>query len=59
MIELWHWQSPAGRDLPADYRPADRGVTHFALQVDDVDELYQRVIAAGLPANDFSKVALQ
>lgn len=51
MLELWHWQHPTGRDLPDDYRPADRGVTHFALEVDDVDALYQRVVDAGFPAN--------
>jgi len=51
MIELWQWTSPEGRNLPADYRPADRGVTHFALQTDDVDELHRRVIDAGYPAN--------
>jgi catechol 2,3-dioxygenase-like lactoylglutathione lyase family enzyme len=51
MIELWQWDHPEGRPLPADYRPADRGVTHYALEVDDVDELYQRIVAAGYPAN--------
>ena len=51
MIELWQWDQPAGRDLPRDYRPADRGVTHFALQVDDVDELYRRVVDGGFHAN--------
>lgn len=51
MIELWQWNHPQGRDLPEDYRPADRGVTHFALQTDDVDELYERVVGAGYHAN--------
>jgi len=51
MIELWQWDHPEGRDLPEDYRPADRGVTHFALETDDVDELHRRVVAAGLQAN--------
>jgi glyoxylase I family protein len=51
MIELWQWSQPSGRDLPDDYCPADRGVTHFALQVDDVDELYRRVVAGGFHAN--------
>lgn len=51
MIELWQWDHPEGRPLPDDYRPADRGVTHFALEVDDVDELYQQIVAAGYPAN--------
>lgn len=51
MIELWQWDHPEGRSLPDDYRPADRGVTHYALETDDVDELYQRIVAAGYPAN--------
>jgi len=51
MIELWQWDHPHGRDLPEDYRPADRGVTHFALQTDDVDELYRTVVDAGYHAN--------
>ena len=55
MIELWQWDQPAGRDLPADYKPADRGVTHYALQTDDVDGLYQRVIDAGFVANTSPK----
>ena len=51
MIELWQWNQPEGRDLPEDYRPADRGVTHFALQTDDVDALYRLVVDAGYHAN--------
>lgn len=51
MIELWQWLHPQGRDLPENYSPADRGVTHFALQTDDVDELHRRVVDAGHHAN--------
>ncbi len=51
MIELWQWSHPQGRPLPDDYRPADKGVTHFALEVDDVDELYQLIVEAGFHAN--------
>lgn len=51
MIELWQWDQPAGRLLPTDYVPADKGVTHFAFEVDDVDELHARVIGAGYHAN--------
>jgi len=51
MIELWQWDQPAGRPLPEDYVPADKGVTHFAVEVDDVDALYQKVVAAGFHAN--------
>lgn len=55
MLELWQWDAPAGRPLPDDYRPADRGVTHFALEVDDVDALHRRITAAGFPANTAPK----
>ncbi|MBL6691712.1 MAG: VOC family protein [Pseudomonadales bacterium] len=51
MIELWQWDQPSGRPLPEDYVPADKGVTHFAVEVDDVDALYQKVVAAGFHAN--------
>jgi catechol 2,3-dioxygenase-like lactoylglutathione lyase family enzyme len=51
MIELWQWDKPEGRDLPEDYVPADRGVTHYAFEVDDVDDLCKRVVAAGFHAN--------
>jgi glyoxylase I family protein len=55
MIELWQWDHPHGRELPEDYRPADRGVTHYALEVDDVDALCERVVAAGYHANTSPK----
>ena len=51
MVELWQWDSPQGRELPDDYVPADRGVTHVACEVDDVDEVCARVVAAGYHAN--------
>lgn len=51
MIELWQWDHPDGRPLPTDYRPADKGVTHFAFEVDDVDAIYQKIVGAGYPAN--------
>ncbi len=51
MIELWQWDYPEGRALPDDYRPADRGVTHFALETDNVDELHDRIAGAGYKTN--------
>ncbi len=51
MIELWQWDHPEGRPLPDDYRPADKGVTHYALETDDVDGLYRRIVDAGFHAN--------
>lgn len=55
MIELWQWDYPDGRALPADYSPSDKGVTHYALEVDDVDELCRRITAAGFHANTSPK----
>ena len=51
MIELWQWDNPVGRALASDYNPSDKGVTHFALQTDNVDELYRKVTDAGYHAN--------
>ncbi len=51
MIELWQWDRPAGRALPEDYVPADKGVTHYAFEVDDVDAVCAKVVAAGYHAN--------
>ncbi|MEO1059837.1 MAG: VOC family protein [Actinomycetota bacterium] len=51
MLELWQYDHPRGRALPDDYRPADRGVTHFAFVVDDVEELHRRILDHGLSAN--------
>lgn len=51
MIELWQWDQPKGRPLPDDYKPADKGVTHFAFEVDDVDAICERIVQAGFHAN--------
>lgn len=50
LVELWCYQNPRGRPLPDDYKPADRGVTHIALEVDDVDAMHARVVNAGFRA---------
>ena len=51
MIELWQYDHPEGRPLPIDYCPADRGVTHYALEVEDVHEVHRRIVEAGYTAN--------
>lgn len=50
LVELWCYENPVGRPLPNDYQPADRGVTHVALQVEDVDAMHRRVVDAGFRA---------
>ena len=51
MIELWQWDNPVGRELAFDYNRSNKGVTHFALQTDKVDELYSKVTDASYHAN--------
>lgn len=50
LVELWCYSHPLGRALPNDYSPSDKGVTHIALEVDDVDEMHKRVVTAGFRA---------
>ncbi|MEM1249494.1 MAG: VOC family protein [Acidobacteriota bacterium] len=51
ILELWQYENPKGRPLPTDYRPADHGVTHYALEVEDVHEVHRRIVEAGHAAN--------
>ena len=51
LVELWCYAQPLGRDLPPDYIPADRGVTHVALEVDDVDAVHSAILSAGYRCN--------
>lgn len=50
IVELWCYSAPEGRPLQDDYRPADLGVTHVALETDDVESLHAAVTAAGYRA---------
>jgi len=49
-LELFHYYHPRGRD-PGPRRQCDFGLTHFALQVKDVDQVYRRLSAAGVEFN--------
>jgi catechol 2,3-dioxygenase-like lactoylglutathione lyase family enzyme len=46
-VELWRYANPPGRPLDATHPAADIGVSHLAFEVDDVDSMYHRAIAAG------------
>ncbi len=54
-IELWQYTNPEPENKGA--RPCDYGYPHFALQVDDIEAEYQRLLALGMtfvgPAQDF------
>ena len=45
-IELWQYRAPVGRDTTA--QPCDLGYPHFALEVEDIDSEYQRLMACGM-----------
>lgn len=46
LLEVIEFQSPEGRALVQS--PRDPGASHLALRVDDVDALYERLVAAGV-----------
>jgi uncharacterized protein (TIGR03086 family) len=47
-IELWCYRSPEPRPMDPGYSPADHGITHFCLQVSDIDMEFERLGAAGM-----------
>ncbi len=58
-IELWEYHHPE----PADHRqrPCDYGYPHFCLQVDGIEQEYERLCAAGMrfagPPVDFGQTS--
>jgi catechol 2,3-dioxygenase-like lactoylglutathione lyase family enzyme len=46
LLEVIEFGAPEGRRL--DQAPRDPGAAHLALRVDDVDALYERLLAAGV-----------
>jgi glyoxylase I family protein len=49
-IELFHYYEPRGVASPAS-RQCDFGLTHFALQVRRMHEIYERLVVAGVRFN--------
>jgi glyoxylase I family protein len=50
-IELFHYHSPEGLPYPSGKPVCDKGITHFAFQVEDIDDLYERLVAQGVCFN--------
>jgi glyoxylase I family protein len=46
-LELWCYDEPSGRPFRPGYGPADHGFSHIAVEVDDVDAAYDKVLGAG------------
>lgn len=47
-FEIWEYENPAPEPLDHNYSPANHGIAHFCLQVDDIDAEYERLRAAGM-----------
>jgi glyoxylase I family protein len=47
-FELLEYQAPPGVSLPEDSLANTLGLRHIALEVDDLDALYERLVAAGV-----------
>jgi len=49
MLELFEYQDPRGRPLPADRTQADHGFTHIGLRSTDTRADFQRLSGSGVP----------
>jgi glyoxylase I family protein len=47
-LELLQYYSPDGRPFPPDFRCSDVGAPHIAFVVDDIEDAYQKMTAAGV-----------
>jgi len=47
-VELWEYKSPKGKPYPRDRRVSDVGITHFALSVKNIEDVYSRLLAKGV-----------
>lgn len=50
-IELFQYHSPKGEPYPADKPVSDKGITHIAFQVEDIDGLYEKLVGHGIRFN--------
>ncbi len=47
-LELFQFEHPGPSGSPAAETMANRGISHFGVEVDDIDVTYQRLVAAGV-----------
>jgi len=50
-IELFQYHSPEGQPFPRDKPVCDKGITHLAFLVDDIDALYEELLSRGVRFN--------
>ncbi len=49
-LELFHYHSPQGKKMPSK-RQCDFGLTHFALVVEDINNIYNVLLSNGVTFN--------
>jgi len=50
-IELFQYHTPVGQPYPTDKPVSDKGITHFAFQVEEIDALYEKLLGQGVRFN--------
>lgn len=48
MLELFEFAHPKPAPKDANYSVADRGISHFGIEVSDIDATYRRLVANGV-----------
>lgn len=48
LIELFEFEQPSPLTKDADYPVSNHGISHFGIEVDDVEAAYQRLCKAGV-----------
>jgi len=48
MLELFEFARPAPASKDSNYSVADRGISHFGVEVANIEATYQRMLAAGV-----------
>ena len=51
-IEIFQYESPEPTPQNPDFRVCDHGITHFCLAVTEIENEYERLVAAGVVFND-------
>jgi len=50
-VEIFQYHSPEGLPYPSDKPVCDRGITHFGFQVEEIDNLYEKLLSHGVRFN--------
>lgn len=48
LIELFEFAQPKPLAKDANYSVSNHGISHFGIEVDDIDHVYQQLLAAGV-----------